>query len=110
MNKKEKKDYGGQSKPKLKIKINFNNEDHEINEYDLAQMIANNNKAIAQLTQGLQGVIDGMKAGVKEEQSSTTTVQMATGPMSTEHYYATGSPYTTEAPVIPSIELPNLKK
>ena len=72
MNKKEKKDYGGQSKPKLKIKINFNNEDHEINEYDLAQMIANNNKAIAQLTQGLQGVIDGMKAGVKEEQTVPT--------------------------------------
>ena len=72
MSKKEKKDYGGQSKPKLKIKINFNNEDHEINEYDLAQMIANNNKAIAQLTQGLQGVIDGMKAGVKEEQTVPT--------------------------------------
>ena len=31
MSKEEKKDYGGQSKPKLKIKINFNNEDHEIN-------------------------------------------------------------------------------
>lgn len=72
MSKEEKKDYGGQSKPKLKIKINFNNEDHEINEYDLAQMIANNNKAIAQLTQGLQGVIDGMKAGVKEEQTVPT--------------------------------------
>ena len=35
-------------------------------------MIANNNKAIAQLTQGLQGVIDGMKAGVKEEQTVPT--------------------------------------
>lgn len=72
MSKKEKKDYGGQSKPKLKIKINFNEQDHEINEYDLAQMIANNNKAIAQLTQAMQGILDGMKAGVKEEQTVPT--------------------------------------
>ncbi len=95
MSKKEKKDYGGQSKPKLKIKINFNNQDHEINEYDLAQMIANNNKAIAQLTQGLQGVIDGMKAGAG---------------VTTEQYHETGSPYTTEPQVIPTVQLPKLTK
>ena len=107
----------GQVKPKLKVKVAFNEEERILNEYDAFQMLSDLNnrqiqseKLIQEIGQAVNAIMDGMKAGIGEEQSSTSTVQMATGPMSTEQYHATGSPYTTEAPVIPSIELPNLKK
>ncbi len=60
--KKEKKEdkYGGQAKPKLKIKINFQDGETTINEYDLAQMLSNMNGQIIQLSQAVKGITDAM--------------------------------------------------
>ena len=69
----------GQVKPKLKVKVRINEEDRTLNEYDVFQMLSDLNnrqvhteKLIQEIGQALQGVIDGMKAGVKEEQTVPT--------------------------------------
>ena len=75
----------------------------------MSKFIPTDNKP-EEIGNAVNGIMDGMKAGIKEEQISTNTMKMASGPITTEQYYATGSPYTTEAPVVPSINLPKLNK
>jgi esterase/lipase len=60
-NKEKKEDkYPGQIKPKLKIKINFQDGETTINEYDLAQMVSNMNSQLVQLSQAVKGITDAM--------------------------------------------------
>jgi hypothetical protein len=84
-----------QVKPKLKIKVQFNGEEHILNEYDIASMVSDLNVKVMQLTQAVNGI--------------TTAMQAATDGIKTGTF-ETGSPYTTEPQVIPNIKLPNLKK
>lgn len=67
--KKEKQEYGGQVKPKLKIKIQIAEgegvKDHYLNEYDLAQMISDLNVKIMHLTQQNKAIMDAMSAATK---------------------------------------------
>ena len=100
--------YGNQAKPKLKIKINFKDGETTINEYDLAQMVSNMNVQLIQLSQAVKGITDAMQQ-ISQAQGNST-VQMATGPMSTEEYLATGSVSNVAPPSVPNIKLPNLKK
>lgn len=108
---KEKKEeaYPGQAKPKLKIKINFQDGETTINEYDLAQMVSNMNLQLMQLSQTVKGITDAMTQ-ITQAQSGTSTVQMATGPMSKDEYLSTGSVGHVSPPSVPTIKLPNLKK
>ena len=108
-NKEKKEDkYGGQAKPKLKIKINFKDGETTINEYDLAQMVSNMNVQVMQLTQAVKGITDAMQQ-VSQVQGNST-VQMATGPMSKDKYLSTGFVSNISPPDVPNIKLPNLKE
>ena len=64
--KKETPDYGGQVKPKLKIKVNINGEQKILTEYELAQMISDINMRQSQMEQALKGIMDAMEAATKE--------------------------------------------
>ena len=71
----------GQVKPKLKVKVAFNEEERILNEYDAFQMLSDLNnrqiqseKLIQEIGQAVNAIMDGMKAGIGEEQSSTSTV------------------------------------
>ena len=82
---KQKRDYQGQIKPKLKVKVVMNEEETFLNEYDAFTMIselkqsdAQQNKALQDLTEAVKGVLDAMQAataGVSEP------VVQSTGPM-----------------------------
>ena len=104
-----------QVKPKLKIKVNFKGEDHTINEYDLAGMISDLNVKVMHLAQAINGITSGMKAateGVELDQKikqRTAPLNMASGPITTEEYLATGSIGSISPPTIPSIKLPKLE-
>ena len=62
---KETSDYGGQVKPKLKIKVKVNNEDRILTEYELAQMISDLTSRQSQMEQALKGIMDAMEAASK---------------------------------------------
>jgi len=69
------RDYKGQIKPKLKVKVLMNEEEAFLNEYDAFQMISelkaeNNqqNKIIQDLTEAVTGIMDAMKAATQEVQ------------------------------------------
>ena len=65
----------GQVKPKLKVKVKFNEEEKILNEYDAFAMISDLNvrisqheKIIQQLSEGFNGIMDAMQAATKEVQ------------------------------------------
>lgn len=90
----------GQAKAKLKIKVNFKDGETIINEYDLAAMLSDLNVKVMHLTQAVNGITSAMKSA---------TLNMASGPVSTEEYLATGSIGSISPPTIPSIKLPKLE-
>ena len=62
----------GQVKPKLKVKVVFNEEEKILNEYDAFQMISDLNGRISQhekllqeMGQAVNGIMDGMKAAAE---------------------------------------------
>ena len=63
-----------QVKAKLKILVQMNGQDFYLNEYDLAQMISDINVKVGQLSQAVQGIIEGMSAAT-EGVTTNTTVQ-----------------------------------
>ena len=72
----------GQVKPKLKVKVVFNEEEKILNEYDAFAMISDLNGRISQhekllqeLAQGFNGIMDGMKAGASAVQQTSAPVQ-----------------------------------
>lgn len=62
---KEKKDYGGQLKPKLKIKVQLQDQVHYLTEYDLAQMISDLNVKVMQLAEQNKAIMDAMSAATQ---------------------------------------------
>ena len=105
----------GQAKAKLKIKVNFKDGETIINEYDLAAMLSDLNVKVMHLAQAINGITSGMKAateGVELDQKikqRTAPLNMASGPVSTEEYLATGSIGSISPPTIPTINLPKLE-
>lgn len=83
---KQKKGPDGQVKPKLKVKVLFNEEEHYLNEYDAFQMLSDLNVKVGQLGQAVQGIIDAMNAAT----NTTPTVQ-------------------TNAPIQQTLKLPKLQ-
>jgi hypothetical protein len=79
---KDKKNYGGQVKPKLKVKVIINEEEKILNEYDAFTMISDVNnrlssleKLVQDLGQAVSGIMDAMSAataGVSEPKVQST--------------------------------------
>lgn len=72
----------GQVKPKLKVKVKFNEEERTLNEYDAFQMISDLNirqsqmeRIIEDMTQALNGITDAMQAASQGVQQTTAPVQ-----------------------------------
>lgn len=63
---KNKSNYGGQVKPKLKVKVIINDEEQYLNEYDAFTMISEVKQQIAQLSQAVKGIMDAMEAATAE--------------------------------------------
>tara|TARA_R100000951_G_scaffold68514_1_gene57801 strand:- start:988 stop:1320 length:333 start_codon:yes stop_codon:yes gene_type:complete len=97
--KKESSASEGQVKPKLKIKVNFNNQQHILNEYDMASMISELNVKVMHLSQAVNGITDAMAKIAGQAKVGNITQQ-----------YETGSPYSTEPVQVPEIKLPTLNK
>jgi hypothetical protein len=89
-----------QAKAKLKIRVEFKDGETTINEYDLAAMVSDLNLKVIHLTQAVSGITNAMKSA---------TLNMASGPVSTEEYLATGSIGSITPPTIPTIKLPKLE-
>ena len=64
-----------QVKPKLKIKVQFNGENHVLNEYDLAAMVSDLNVKVIQLTDAVNGITNAMQAATEGVQQATAPVQ-----------------------------------
>ena len=71
----------GQVKPKLKVKVKFNEEEKILTEYDAFQMLSDLNnrligveKLVHDLGQAVTWIMDGMKAGVKEDPNKPVEV------------------------------------
>jgi hypothetical protein len=75
---KHKKNYGGQVKPKLKVKVIIDEKEHYLNEYDAFTMISEVKQQIAQLSQAVKGIMDAMEAATAEVSQPTVS---STGPM-----------------------------
>jgi len=98
-----KRDYQGQVKPKLKVKVVMNEEEAFLNEYDAFTMIselkasdAQQNKLLQDLATAVQAITDGMNA--------------ATAGMSTTEYREAGPANVQNAMKPSPIKLPKLKK
>jgi len=64
-----------QVKPKLKIKVQFNGEEHILNEYDIASMVSELNVKVMELTQAVNGITNAMQAATEGVQQTTAPVQ-----------------------------------
>ena len=64
-----------QVKPKLKIKVQFNGEEHILNEYDIASMVSELNVKVMQLTQAVNGITTAMQAATEGVQQPSIPVQ-----------------------------------
>lgn len=84
--------YGGQVKPKLKIKIQLNGKEDYLNEYDLAQMISDLNVKVMNLSQQNKAITDAMSAATKG-------IDVDSGPQLS----------STSVPGSPTIKLPKLQ-
>jgi len=76
----------GQVNPKLKVKVVMNDEEKVLNEYDAFQMLSEFNirltaleKLVQDIGEGLNAVMDGMKAGAAGVTASPST-QQSTAP------------------------------
>jgi len=102
----------GQVKPKLKVKVKFNEEEKILNEYDAFAMLSDLNgrssqheKLLQELAQAVNGIMDAMKAATQEVQpqaiktesvdySSLTLPKLKTTKsdgMSSDHIYPNAS-------------------
>jgi hypothetical protein len=80
----------GQVKPKLKVKVKFNEEERTLNEYDAFQMISElkqsdsqQNKIIQDLTEAVTGIMDAMSAATSDV-SISPPAQQSTAPVQTK--------------------------
>jgi len=72
MSKKQKEDYGGQVKPKLKIKVNTATGEEQIfTEYNLAAMLSDQIVRVNNLEQQMKALLDGMAAATEQPQQTT---------------------------------------
>jgi len=81
-----------QVKPKLKIKVDFNNQQHILNEYDMASMISDLNIKVMHLTQAVNGITDAMAKIAGQAKVGNITQ------------------HSTEPVQVPEIKLPTLNK
>jgi len=67
MSKKQKEDYGGQVKPKLKIKVNTASGEEQIfSEYNLAAMLSDQIIRVNNLEQQMKALLDGMTKATED--------------------------------------------
>jgi len=78
MSKKQEEDYGGQVKPKLKIKVNTASGEEQIfSEYNLAAMLSDQIVRVNNLEQQMKALLDGMTAATEQPQPGVLNMPKA---------------------------------
>ena len=78
MSKKQKEDYGGQVKPKLKIKVTTpTGETQYFSEYNLAAMLSDQIVRVNNLEKQMKALLDGMAAATEQPQPGVLNMPKA---------------------------------